>query len=140
MRAAMTRWGIAAALALGLGACQQAAAPAPKESARTVSVVRIELKPIAGGIVTSGVLLPRNQVEISPDLAGYRVAKLDVDEGDWVKAGQPLIEMDASILKAQADQQLALAKQQAVTADQRETEAARVKGLDNTGVMAEEQL
>src|SRR5579863_8760648 len=128
MRAAMTRWGIAAALALGLGACQQAAAPAPKESARTVSVVRIELKPIAGGIVTSGVLIPRNQVEIGPDLTGYRVSKLDVDEGDWVKAGQPLIEMDASILKAQLAQQEALVRQQQASASQRESEAARVAG------------
>jgi HlyD family secretion protein len=103
-------------------------------------VVRIEMKPIAGGIVTSGVLLPRNQVEISPDLSGYRVAKLDVDEGDWVKAGQPLIEMDASILKAQLDQQVALAKQSEAAADQRDAEAARVVGLDKQGVLATEQV
>ena len=103
-------------------------------------MVRIELKPIAGGIATSGVLVPRNQVEISPDLAGYRVSKLYVDEGDWVKAGQPLIEMDASILKAQLDQQVALARQSEAAADQRDAEAARVVGLDKQGVLATEQV
>jgi HlyD family secretion protein len=130
----------AAALALVLAACSKPTAPPADQAARTVSVVRVELKPIAGGIVTSGVLAPRNQVEISPDLTGYRVAKLDVDEGDWVKAGQPLIEMDASILKAQLDQQVALAKQSEAAADQRDAEAARVVGLDKQGVLAAEQV
>jgi len=130
----------AAALALVLAACSKPTPPPADQAARTVSVVRVELKPIAGGIVTSGVLAPRNQVEISPDLTGYRVAKLDVDEGDWVKAGQPLIEMDASILKAQLDQQVALAKQSEAAADQRDAEAARVVGLDKQGVLAAEQV
>jgi HlyD family secretion protein len=136
-----TKWGIAAVLALGLAACgAPASAPHADQQARAVSVVRIEMRPIAGGLVTSGVLIPRDQVAIAPDLAGYRVAKLDVDEGDWVRAGQPLAEMDPSILKAQYDQQLALAAQQKATADQREAEASRVAGLDDKGVLSEEQL
>lgn len=135
------KWVIALAVALGVAGCQQpAAAPPEQQRARAVSVVRIELRPIAGGLVTSGVLTPRNQVAISPDLAGYRVSKLYVDEGQWVKAGQPLAEMDASILRAQLEQQEALAAQAKVTADQRQAEAARVSGLDDKGVLSEEQL
>jgi HlyD family secretion protein len=127
-------------MAVGLAACAAKAPPTPAQAARVVSVVRVELKPIAGGIVTSGILIPRNQVAINADLAGYRVSKLYVDEGDWVKAGQPLAEMDSSILRAQLDQQLALAAQQKANAAEREKEAARVRGLDNQGVIAEEQL
>jgi HlyD family secretion protein len=134
------RWGIAAALALGLAACHQAAAPTPQEQARTVSVVRIESRPIAGGLTASGTLIPRNDVAVSADLAGYRVSKVLVEEGAWVKAGQPLAEMDASILRAQLDQQLALATEQKATADQREAEASRVTGLDGSGVLSQEQL
>src|SRR5689334_25155360 len=82
---------LAAALAvLALTGCKPAATAAPAAQARTVSVVRVALRPIAGGLVTSGLLVPRNQVEINPDITGYRVSKLYVDEGDWVKAGQPL--------------------------------------------------
>src|SRR5579872_4953747 len=103
-----TRWTIAAVspvalalalgLSLGLAGCNAPAANAPAagQQARTVSVVRIEMRPIAGGIVTSGLLTPRNQVAVSPDLTGYRVSKLYVDEGAWVRAGQPLAEMDGS--------------------------------------------
>ena len=137
-----TRWGIAAVLALGLAACH-AGGDAPvsaRQQARTVSVVRVEMLPISGGLVTSGVLAPRNQVTISPDLTGYRVAKLYVEEGDWVKAGQPLAQMDGSILEAQLDQQAALATEQKALADQRDKEAQRVAGLEDQGVLPEEQL
>jgi HlyD family secretion protein len=130
----------AVSLAAALGACQTQTPPSQQAQARTISVVRVEARPIAGGLVTSGMLIPRNQIEVNPDITGYRVAKLYVDEGDWVKAGQPLAEMDASILKAQVDQQLALARQQAVTADEREAEAARVDGLDKQGVLAEQDV
>ena len=142
-----TRWGIAGVLtlglALGVAGCKPAATKGASESqqqARTVSVVRIEMRPISGGIVTSGVLTPRNQVAVSPDLTGYRVSKLYVEEGAWVRAGQPLAEMDGSILKAQLDQQNALASVQKANADQRTREASRVADLDNQGVIAEEAV
>ncbi len=137
-----TKWGIAAVLALGLAACHPPALRVSnqEQQARSVSVVRIEMRPIAGGIVTSGVLTPRNQVAVNPDLTGYRVARLDAEEGSWVRAGQPLAEMDGSILRAQLDQQNALAAVQRANADQRAKEAARVADLDNQGVIAEEQV
>jgi HlyD family secretion protein len=138
--ATITKWAGAAAMAMGLAACAAKAPPTPAQAARAVTVVRVEMRPIAGGVVTSGILIPRNQVAINPDLAGYRVSRLYVDEGDWVKAGQPLAEMDSSILRAQLDQQLALAAEQKANAAEREKEAARVRGLDNQGVIAEEQL
>lgn len=132
---------VALCLALGLAACHAPAqTPTQQQQARVVSVVRIELRPIAGGVVTSGLLVPRNQVEIGPDLTGYRVARLLAEEGDWVRAGQPLAQMDGSILQAQLDQQNALAAEQKVNAAQRTAEAARVAGLDTKGVLAEEQV
>jgi HlyD family secretion protein len=137
-----TRWGIAAVLALGLAACQAGGtqAPPPQQQARTVSVVRVEMRPIAGGLATSGLLTPRYQVSVNPDLTGYRVAKLFVEEGDWVRAGQPLAQMDGSILQTQLDQQAALAAEQKATAEQRDKESQRVAGLEDQGVLAEEQL
>ena len=108
---------IVAWLALGLAACQPAAAPSAQQQARTVSVVRVALRPIAGGLATSGMLTPRNAVNVAPDITGYRVSHVFVEEGDWVKAGQPLAEMDSSILRAQLAQQTALLAQERVAAD-----------------------
>ena len=142
----MTMWpakALALTAALGLAACGAATVPSggqARQEARAVTVVRVELRPISGGIVTSGILAPRNQVEIGPDLSGYRVSRLLVEEGDWVRAGQPLVDMDPAILKAQYDQQAALAAEQQQTAQERESEAARVAGLDNKGIRAEEAI
>ena len=147
-RGAMTtkNWAIAAALCLALGACGKHkpastdTSAATKAEARAVAVTRVELRAIAGGVSASGVLLPREDVAVSPDLAGYRVVKVLVDEGSWVKAGQPLVELDTSLLKAQVDQQVALAAQQRSLADRSDAEAARVQGLDASGVLSQEQL
>ncbi|MFI4933434.1 MAG: efflux RND transporter periplasmic adaptor subunit [Caulobacterales bacterium] len=136
----MRSWGIAVALALGLTACQKPTPVDLQAQARAVSVVRVAQRPIAGGLTASGTLIPRNDVAVSADLAGYRVSRVLVEEGAWVRAGQPLAEMDASILRSQLDQQLSLVAQQKATADQREAEASRVTGLDGQGVLSQEQL
>jgi HlyD family secretion protein len=144
MIATKTRGAVAVALCLaasaGLSACQKPSAPTPQQQARAVSVVRVELRPIAGGLVTSGVLTPRQEVAVSADLTGYRVAQVLVEEGASVRAGQPLAVMDSSILAAQLAQQRALLAEQVANADQREAEAARVKDLDGQGVLSQEQL
>jgi HlyD family secretion protein len=62
------------------------------------------------------------------------------DVGSWVKAGQPLVQLDDVLLRAQLDQQNALAAQQATLADQADEQAARVKGLDNEGLLSKEQI
>jgi len=131
---------LALALGLGLAGCKAPATPSPKAEARAVTVVRLEMRPVAGQLTTSGLLTPRNEVDVAPDLAGYRVSRVLVEEGDWVRAGQPLAIMDDSILRAQVNQQVALVAQQRATAAQREAEAARVAGLDDQGVLSQEQV
>ena len=139
-----TRSKIAAALlmpsllviAVGLTACgdKKDKAPAnPTAQARTVSVGSIETRPLGGGVEASGLLVSREEAAVGSELSGYRVARLYADEGDWVRAGQPLAQLDDTLLRAQVDQQAA------VTA-QSQAEAARVAGLDGQGVLSQEQI
>lgn len=129
-------------LALGLAGCGKKAkpAPAPTANARAVTLAVVESRAIEGGLIASGVLVPREDTAILPDVTGYRVARVLTDEGQWVKAGQPLATMDDSLLRAQVEQQVALAAQQHVAADRAEAEAARVKGLDGDGLLSQEQI
>jgi HlyD family secretion protein len=127
-------------LALGLAGCEKKVAESPKAQARTVSVVSVAPREIEGGLVASGSLIPREDVAIYPQLTGYRVAKVLAEDGSWVKAGQPLIQLDDVLLRAQLAQQIALAAQQKALADQAEAQAARVKGLDNEGLLSQEQI
>lgn len=123
------------ATAGGLAACGQpeetttASAPA----APAVTVTTVQRRALAGGVTASGVLLPREEAAVGSELSGYRVASVRADEGDWVRAGQALAQLDDTLLKAQIDQQ-------AAQTAQAEAEAARVEGLDNEGILPQEQI
>lgn len=133
-----TRLMISAAMliaAVGLTACggKEAAPRAAPAQGRAVSLGRVEVRPLGGALVASGQLVSREEAVVGSELSGYRVAHLFADEGDWVQAGQPLAQMDATLLKAQLDQQAAkTARAQA--------EAARVTELDGQGVLSQEQI
>jgi HlyD family secretion protein len=122
-------------MAMALAACghPQAAAKAQAGDARAATVVPVQSRAMEGGITVSGLLVSREEAAVGADLSGYRIARVDVEQGAWVKQGQPLVELDDSLLKAQ------IAQQQATT-EQAEDQAKRVAGLDNQGVMSAEDI
>jgi HlyD family secretion protein len=136
-----TRSLIATALvsaAVGLTACgkkaeTETAKPAAAQQARTVSVTRVETRALGGGFKASGQLIPREEAAVGSELSGYRVANVFVEEGAWVRAGQPLAQLDNTLLRAQIAQQAAVAAQA-------EAEAKRVTGLDGQGILSQEQI
>jgi HlyD family secretion protein len=136
-----TRTSLAAMIliaSVGLTACgEKTDKAAPKSAAarqaRTVSVGSVETRPLGGGVEASGLLVSREDAAVGSELSGYRVARLFADEGDWVRAGQPLVQLDATLLRAQVDQQAALTAQA-------QAEAKRVAGLDGEGVLSQEQI
>ena len=110
------------------------------ERARAVTVIKVEPRPIVGSVSADGILVPREEVAVIPEVSGFRVARVLVDEGQYVTAGQPLVEIDHALISSQLEQQKALAAQAAVQAEQAEAQALRVKGLDGQGVLSQEQL
>ncbi|MFN3512033.1 MAG: efflux RND transporter periplasmic adaptor subunit [Phenylobacterium sp.] len=139
----MRNFVLAAALAgVALAGCGGKEAPQtdPAAQARSVRVIRVGPQQIAGALGASGGLVPREEAAVTPEVTGYRVARVLVEEGAYVRAGQPLAELDGALIAAQLDQQRALAAQAQVQADQAEREAARVAGLDGQGVLSQEQI
>jgi HlyD family secretion protein len=134
--------------ALGLSACGkgssgktkiEGAATAPADM-RSVRVIKVESRELTGGLVASGVLVSREEAAVGSELAGFRVARVLVEEGAVVAAGQPLVQLDNTLIQAQIEQQTALVAQQAVAARQSQLQADRVVGLQGQGVVSEEQL
>jgi len=123
------------AAVLTLAGCHKPEPP-PKEAeaaARAVRVVRISPHAIGGAVQASGDLVPREEAAVMPEVSGYRVARVLADVGDYVRAGQTLVQLDPALLQAQ----LAQAQAQAAQA---EDQAARVADLDGQGVIAQEQI
>lgn len=129
-------------LALSLAACHKPAPPKDDAAARAraVRVVKVENRALAGAIAASGDLMAREEAAVSPEVNGYRVARVLVDVGDYVRAGQTLVQLDPALVTAQVAQAEAQAAQAEAQALQAESEAKRVVGLDDQGVLAQEQI
>jgi HlyD family secretion protein len=123
-----------------LAACH----PAPKANIeappRAVRVARVQNLPLASALTVSGLLTPREEAAVTSELGGYRVLKVFVEQGDWVKAGQPLAQLDDTLLRSQIAQQQAVLTQQVLAAERAESQAKNVAGLDNQGVLSQEDI
>jgi RND family efflux transporter MFP subunit len=111
--AAGVYWGpqLAPHLAPYLTAVQRLNAPenriANEEEARTappaVSVVKVAQADFTETVAVSGSLVPRDEILVAPEVEGFRVLELMVDEGDRVKKGDVL----ATLVQESLDAQLA---------------------------------
>ena len=136
LRATLT---VLALSAVTLGACHRAQAPA-EPPPRSVRVARVAMQPLASALDVSGVLTSREEAAVTSELSGYRVAKVLVDQDDWVKAGQPVAVLDDTLLRAQIDQLKAVLVEQQLAAERAESQAKNVEGLDNKGVLSQEDI
>ena len=128
------------ALALLASACSKKDDKPAAELPLTVSVAQVASRDLRGGLTASGLLVSREEAAVSPELSGYRVARVFVEEGAYVRAGQPLAQLDDTLLRAQIDQSQANVQLQEVAAAKADAEAKRVEGLDNVGVLSEEAI
>jgi HlyD family secretion protein len=126
----------------GVAGCNKDVGPKQKtaEKPLAVSVATVEMRALKGGLTASGVLIPREEAAVTTELNGYRVAKVFVDQDAWVKQGQPLVQLDDTLLRSQIAQMSAMVAQQQVAAERAADEAKRVAGLDNMGVLPQEQI
>ena len=137
-KSAARGWGVVLAFAMA-GAAVTACGRHPhggdanQQQARAAEVVQVQAREMQGGLSASGLLVSREEAAVGADLSGYRIAKVYVEQGAWVKQGQPLVQLDDSLLRAQIDQQ-------AATTEQAQNEAKRVSGLDTQGVLSAEQI
>jgi len=140
----MTNWALAAALMLALvaGGCAKKAAVAAPPPPRAVNVALIETRTLAGGLETSGLLVSREEAAVYAEtpLAGYRVARVYVEPDAHVTSGQPLVQLDDTLLRSQIAQQVALVAQQQVAAEQAAEQSQHVAGLEGKGVLSTEQI
>ena len=83
---------------------QEPAAQAVQVQAPTVTVAAAEMAELATRAVVSGTLVPRQEVQVYPRVAGQEVVELLADIGDSVAQGDVLARLDAATLTAQLDQ------------------------------------
>jgi HlyD family secretion protein len=137
----------AAVLALvalsGCGAKGDDKAAKEAKEAQTVRAVKtdyVRTQTLGGSLATPGLLVSREEAAVNAEINGYPVAKVLVDVGDQVKAGQPLVQLDDTLLRSQIDQAQAIYNQADIAAKQAAAQAQRVEGLDKSGALSQEAI
>lgn len=124
-----------------LAGCGNSAPEARQElPPQAVTVAEVAKRSMAGGMTASGRLLAFEEIAVAPDLNGYRVTQVMVEEDSVVRRGQVLATLDDSLLRSQIDQARAALAQQEIAAEQARDQAARVHGLDGQGVLSGEAI
>lgn len=120
--------------------CESTVAPKPSPQPAAVTVDTVAVRPLSGATSASGQLVAREEAAVASELAGYRVARVLVEEDATVRAGQSLAILDDALLRPQIDQATAQLAQQQVAAERSRAEAERVRGLDDKGVLSNEAI
>ena len=107
---------------------------------RAVSAALVTRRPMASDLALSGVLVAREEASVASQLSGYPVARVLVDQDEQVRAGQPLAQLDDTLLRADIAQQQAVVAQQRIAAEKARSEAGRVAGLELSGVLSSEAI
>ena len=115
------------ALAVEPSAVPDAAAIAP-----AVTVVTAQRREIVERAVVTGTLVPRDEILVSPEIEGYRITELLVEEGDRVAKGQVLARLSLEMIVTQeASNRAAIARAEAAIVQARsqivQAEAAQVE-------------
>lgn len=76
--------------------------PAP-----AVSVVRVSVADFGETVLVTGTVVPREEIQVAPEVEGLRIVEVLVDEGRSVKKGDVLARVEQETLDAQAAQNTA---------------------------------
>jgi len=108
------------------------------EKTYTVEAEKIKRGDLMAEVSASGRVLPKRTVKISAYVPA-KITRLPVEEGDWVKSGQLLVQLDPTSYQAAVDQSKAQSKVAQANLDQAQLVFDRHKELFGRNLTSKEQ-
>jgi HlyD family secretion protein len=109
-----------------------ASASAKRDRGVEVRFEKVSQRDLVAAVTASGKIQPKTKVDVSPDITG-RITRLAVHEGDLVKKGQFLLQIDPTIYEAGlARAQASYASAQAALVQARANRDQAARALDRT--------
>jgi RND family efflux transporter MFP subunit len=142
-RAATAAAAIAAALALTACGGHDAAgedAPAGNAAGQTVRVQAVALETLPRTVTASGTVTAWEEVPVGAETGGLTATAVHVDEGSYVRQGQPLVQMNDALLRAQLRQQQAAVQTAEANAARDDAALARAQELRDRGFLSQAGL
>lgn len=109
-------------------------------SALTVQVVAPQTQTWPQTVVASGPLTAWQEVVVSPETGGLRIAELLVDVGAKVERGQLLARLADDSVRMDLRKQEAAVAQAAVSLDQAASDLKRARVVEDSGALSEQQF
>lgn len=134
-----------AALVIGFGLsgtvtrAETAPPPGPPVRAPTVSVVEAARREIIETAPVTGTLVPRDEVLVTPEIDGYRVTDVLVEEGARVERGQVLARLSHDLVDRQIAQQDALVDKATAAIQQAENNIEQAEAAGTEARLAYER-
>lgn len=101
--------------------------------ARTVSATTAAQRPVEWQLAFNGLFVPREEVAVGTTLQDQRIAAVEVEAGDYVRAGQVLVRLDTVKLDIRLkENEGRVARARAALAQQEATKAQAQSALDRT--------
>lgn len=115
-------------------------AAAVQAPAMSVTAVTLQVSNVARAITANGSVHPWQEIIISPEVGGYRVAAVNVDVGDRVRRGQELVRLSDAMLQSDAASRQASLQSAEAALTNAAAAHARAKSLSASGVMSRADL
>lgn len=119
-------------------ASEQVAASKPSV-VPAVTVVRAELRELVESVVITGTLVPREEIMVTPEIDGYRVTEVLVEEGMSVERGQVMARLSRDLIERLIAQQDALIAKAAAAVPQAENSIAQAEAAETEARLAFER-
>lgn len=129
-----------ALLAVALSACSPKQGGTATASALTVEVTTPQTLAWPDAIEASGPLSAWQEVIVSPETGGLRIAELRVDVGDTVRRGQVLARLADASVAADLRKQEAVVAQAQAELRQATSNVARAKVIESSGGLSAQQI
>lgn len=117
-----------------------AARPAAHRPAMTVTVARPLVKEWQTRLAADGSVAAWQEVSISPEVGGYRIAEVLVNVGDKVKKGDVLATLSSTLLANDLAQQRAALAEARAALSEASANAARARQLQDSGAISAQQV
>lgn len=109
-------------------------------TAMAVSAITAEMRPLQATISLSGEARPIRDIRVAAPATGVRILQLLVDEGDYVREGQPMARLDTALATAQTRAAQASVAEAESSAIRARGEYERAESIRDSGALSTEAI
>jgi HlyD family secretion protein len=131
---------LAALILLLRGASTRGAPSVVSAAAQAVTAKTLETVQVQRGVTANGTVYAWQEIVIGPEVGGYLVAAVNVDVGDRVRKGQPLVQLSEDLLAAEVASKRANLEQAQASLENAAAAYRRAQSLSGSGALSQSDI